>query len=70
MAKILNLFSILLMLAVVLWGGVALLSQSEVSAQSPQYWAYAYGGTGYDYTHSIQQTKDGGYIVAGSTESF
>jgi uncharacterized delta-60 repeat protein len=25
---------------------------------------------GYDYSHSIQQTADGGYIVAGCTESF
>ena len=33
-------------------------------------WAKSYGGSGYDYAHSIQQTSDGGYIVAGYTESF
>ena len=33
-------------------------------------WAYAYGGTGYDHAYSVQQTVDGGYIVAGSTLSF
>jgi hypothetical protein len=33
-------------------------------------WARTYGGTGYDYASSIQRTSDGGYIVAGYTESF
>ena len=33
-------------------------------------WQYTYGGTGYDYPASIQQTSDGGYIVAGDTDSF
>ena len=27
-------------------------------------------GTGYDHAYSVQQTVDGGYIVAGSTLSF
>jgi uncharacterized delta-60 repeat protein len=30
----------------------------------------AIGGTNYDYAYSIQQTSDGGYIVAGYTNSF
>jgi hypothetical protein len=30
----------------------------------------AIGGTNYDYAYSIQQTSDGGYIVAGVTRSF
>jgi hypothetical protein len=33
-------------------------------------WQKTYGGEGYDYATSIQQTADGGYIVAGKTESF
>jgi len=33
-------------------------------------WAKAYGGAGGDYAYSIQQTTDGGYIVAGATNSF
>jgi len=33
-------------------------------------WQKTYGGSGYDYAYSIQQTTDGGYIVAGNTYSF
>jgi len=33
-------------------------------------WARTYGGSNDDYASSIQQTFDGGYIVAGSTKSF
>jgi uncharacterized delta-60 repeat protein len=33
-------------------------------------WQKTYGGTDNDYAHSIQQTSDGGYIVAGDTYSF
>jgi TolB-like protein len=33
-------------------------------------WAKTYGGTYWDYAFSVQQTSDGGYIVAGYTESF
>jgi uncharacterized delta-60 repeat protein len=33
-------------------------------------WAKTYGGSGDDAAHSIQQTSDGGFIVAGSTSSF
>ena len=33
-------------------------------------WQKTYGGIDDDYTRSIQQTSDGGYIVAGDTHSF
>ena len=33
-------------------------------------WAKTYGGTGSDWAYSVQQTSDGGYIVAGWTGSF
>jgi hypothetical protein len=33
-------------------------------------WSRAIGGTNADEAYSIQQTSDGGYIVAGSTNSF
>jgi hypothetical protein len=33
-------------------------------------WAKTYGGTNHDSAYSVQQTSDGGYIVAGLTRSF
>ncbi len=32
-------------------------------------WQRTYGGTGYDYAHSISQTDDGGYIMGGASYS-
>ncbi len=33
-------------------------------------WTRTFGGSSQDYFYSVQQTKDGGYIMTGSTESY
>ncbi len=33
-------------------------------------WQYTYGGSEFDSTNSIQETGDGGYVIAGRTESY
>ena len=38
-----------------------------VLAYSQQRWTKTYGETNGDGAYSVQQTSDGGYIVAGST---
>jgi uncharacterized delta-60 repeat protein len=42
----------------------------KLNASGNIQWSRAIGGTGSDQARSIQQTSDGGYIVAGYTESF
>jgi hypothetical protein len=49
-------------------GGDAFLIKTDANGNLQ--WAKTYGGTSVDGAYSVQQTSDGGYIVAGYTESF
>lgn len=42
----------------------------KTDADGQELWAYPYGGSDYDFGFSVHQTQDGGYIIAGTTESF
>src|ERR1035437_4546205 len=42
----------------------------KINSLGDTLWTKTYGGTVDDYANSVQQTSDGGYIVAGSTYSF
>ena len=42
----------------------------KTNASGDTLWTRTYGGVGNDYGNSVQQTQDGGYIVAGWTTSF
>ncbi|GHV40442.1 hypothetical protein FACS1894187_21380 [Synergistales bacterium] len=41
----------------------------KLNANGSIAWEKSLGGTGYDFAYSIQQTSDGGYIVAGWSDS-
>ncbi|KAF1086569.1 hypothetical protein SPSYN_00288 [Sporotomaculum syntrophicum] len=42
----------------------------KTDAHGNQIWAQTFGGAGWDTAASVEQTKDGDYIVAGQTASF
>ena len=42
----------------------------KTDAEGNQQWSRAFGGNKFDYTESVLQTPDGGYILAGTTVSF
>lgn len=44
---------------------------ADVSAQGPDtLWTRAYGGADYEQGNSVEQTSDGGYVIAGYTGSY
>lgn len=49
---------------------VSLFYVSTPSMAASDGWAATYGGVSFDEAYYIQQTNDGGYIVAGVTDSF
>ena len=53
---------------IILAGSLLLIFTSFLSLNAQ--WAKTYGGIGVDWLKSFQQTSDGGYIVAGTTNSF
>jgi hypothetical protein len=42
----------------------------KTNASGVMEWSQTYGGTAADYGYSVEQTSDGGYILAGYTSSF
>jgi len=52
--------SLITLLALLLLAGGA-------GAVPSEEWNMTFGGTGFDYAKSIQQTSDGGYVLAGQT---
>ncbi|MGB3903282.1 MAG: T9SS type A sorting domain-containing protein [Bacteroidales bacterium] len=61
-----NITFITVLLALILFNGV----NNKSHAQAPAIeWQKCLGGTNYDVAYPIQQTSDGGFIVAGETRS-
>jgi hypothetical protein len=42
----------------------------KTNAQGDELWSRTFGGTGHDVGTTVQQTSDGGYILAGYSDSF
>ena len=42
----------------------------KTDANGDTIWTRTYGGGDWDYSHVVEQTTDGGYIVVGYTKSF
>ena len=59
-----------LSLVCVVWG-LMLLSTAAMAGEPPDsLWSQTYGGSDFDECYCVQQTTDGGYVLAGMTGSF
>lgn len=45
-------------------------SNAAASEAPAEQWNRSFGGDNYDYFRCVEQTSDGGYIVAGTTDSY
>ncbi|MDR3230094.1 MAG: hypothetical protein LBT65_01525, partial [Synergistaceae bacterium] len=69
MRKSFNRYYQALFIGVFLVPGFEMFLAPPVSAEPAVEWERAYGGRNVDEAHAIQQTRDGGYIVAGGSKS-
>src|SRR5713101_8433830 len=60
----------LLLLLITLPNGVIFVHAELVASSRIATWARTYGGFSLDVFYSVQQTSDGGFVVAGETGSF
>ena len=61
---------LLFMLAILVTCFVGCAGEEEPTPLPKAEWSKTFGGSSTDYGSSVKQTSDGGYIIAGATESF
>ena len=62
----LSILACLVLLALI----IAPLQFAWAAEPPPTQWEKTFGGTGGNYAYSVQQTADGGYVLAGFTASY